>query len=196
MTMRAILRTLILICVSVALAYGHNVESNCNIVGRFLSSDPLGHASDTSLYSYANNDPVNAVDPRGRLANGFTSGITGFYPAGSSHSKTFQFSSMVGAITGGLINGSKEMLTQTVLGDYSGASTTWDSVVRQIGVGLTPVGVAADMRDLSYAWGQARENGLNLGTGLNLTMAGVAFIPGAGDLVKGGQNQLSMPQRH
>ncbi|MCS7064422.1 MAG: hypothetical protein NZM04_10385, partial [Methylacidiphilales bacterium] len=34
---------------------------------RFVSADPLGHASDMSLYSYANNDPVNGVDPSGRL---------------------------------------------------------------------------------------------------------------------------------
>ncbi|MCS7063495.1 MAG: RHS repeat-associated core domain-containing protein, partial [Methylacidiphilales bacterium] len=34
---------------------------------RFLSADPLGHASDMSLYSYANNDPVNGVDPSGRF---------------------------------------------------------------------------------------------------------------------------------
>ncbi|MCS7063984.1 MAG: hypothetical protein NZM04_08100 [Methylacidiphilales bacterium] len=35
---------------------------------RVLAADPLGHASDMSLYSYANNDPVNGVDPDGRCA--------------------------------------------------------------------------------------------------------------------------------
>ncbi|MCS7064564.1 MAG: RHS repeat-associated core domain-containing protein, partial [Methylacidiphilales bacterium] len=45
---------------------------------RFLSADPLGHASDISLYSYANNDPVNGVDPTGRHSSGLTSGISGF----------------------------------------------------------------------------------------------------------------------
>ncbi|MCS7064569.1 MAG: RHS repeat-associated core domain-containing protein [Methylacidiphilales bacterium] len=46
--------------------------------GRFLQADPLGHASDMSLYSYANNDPVNAIDPTGRHSSGLTSGISGF----------------------------------------------------------------------------------------------------------------------
>src|SRR5262249_24620491 len=35
-------------------------------LGRFLSRDPLNVAGgDTDLYSYANNDPVNEVDPQG-----------------------------------------------------------------------------------------------------------------------------------
>ncbi|MCS7063991.1 MAG: RHS repeat-associated core domain-containing protein [Methylacidiphilales bacterium] len=51
---------------------------------RFLSADPLGHASDMSLYSYANNDPVNGVDPTGRHSSGLTSGISGFNPTSSS----------------------------------------------------------------------------------------------------------------
>jgi hypothetical protein len=32
----------------------------------FLSPDPLGHASDMSLYGFANGDPVNYFDPDGR----------------------------------------------------------------------------------------------------------------------------------
>ncbi|MCS7063982.1 MAG: hypothetical protein NZM04_08090 [Methylacidiphilales bacterium] len=35
------------------------------MTGGFLSADPLGHASDMSLYSYANGDPINFVDPTG-----------------------------------------------------------------------------------------------------------------------------------
>jgi RHS repeat-associated protein len=35
--------------------------------GRFLSADPLGHASCMDLYSYAHGDPVNRIDPTGRF---------------------------------------------------------------------------------------------------------------------------------
>ncbi len=35
---------------------------------RFLSPDPLGHAASMDLYSYANGDPINFVDPTGRNA--------------------------------------------------------------------------------------------------------------------------------
>jgi RHS repeat-associated protein len=34
---------------------------------RFLSPDPLGHGSDPTLYAYADFDPVNNIDPDGRL---------------------------------------------------------------------------------------------------------------------------------
>lgn len=35
--------------------------------GRFLSPDPMGHASDPSLYAFANGDPVNRFDADGRF---------------------------------------------------------------------------------------------------------------------------------
>ena len=38
--------------------------------GRFLSPDPMGHGVSMSLYDYAGGDPVNFVDPDGRLKNG------------------------------------------------------------------------------------------------------------------------------
>ncbi|MGC3990600.1 MAG: RHS repeat-associated core domain-containing protein [Chthoniobacteraceae bacterium] len=45
--------------------------------GRFLSADPLGHASSLTLYDYANGDPVNGVDADGRYgASAFSSGYT------------------------------------------------------------------------------------------------------------------------
>jgi hypothetical protein len=36
--------------------------------GRFISPDALGHAASMDLYSFANGDPVNFVDPTGRGA--------------------------------------------------------------------------------------------------------------------------------
>ena len=36
--------------------------------GRFISPDPFGHAASMDLYSFANGDPVNFVDPTGRGA--------------------------------------------------------------------------------------------------------------------------------
>ena len=37
--------------------------------GRFLSSDPLGHAARMDLYSYANGDPIRFAGPDGRVAS-------------------------------------------------------------------------------------------------------------------------------
>ena len=34
--------------------------------GSFLSADPLGHSETPDLYSYANGDPINFIDPTGR----------------------------------------------------------------------------------------------------------------------------------
>ena len=39
------------------------------LTGRFLSCDPLGHEATPDLYAYADGDPVNNIDPDGRLAN-------------------------------------------------------------------------------------------------------------------------------
>jgi RHS repeat-associated protein len=45
--------------------------------GEFLSPDLLGHAVCMDLYSYASGDPVNNLDPDGRLATGFATGYVG-----------------------------------------------------------------------------------------------------------------------
>ena len=34
---------------------------------RFLSTDPMGHGASMSLYDYAGGDPINFVDPTGRM---------------------------------------------------------------------------------------------------------------------------------
>lgn len=41
---------------------------------RFLSPDPAGHTASCSLYDYANGDPVNGMDPDGRVAKGIGGG--------------------------------------------------------------------------------------------------------------------------
>ncbi|HEY2708788.1 MAG TPA: RHS repeat-associated core domain-containing protein, partial [Caulobacteraceae bacterium] len=36
-------------------------------LGRFLSADPAGYASDVNSYAYVGNDPVNGTDPSGMM---------------------------------------------------------------------------------------------------------------------------------
>lgn len=48
--------------------------------GKFISPDPAGHAGSMDLYSYANGDPINQMDPDGRL-QAQVQNYTGSFPA-------------------------------------------------------------------------------------------------------------------
>jgi RHS repeat-associated protein len=73
--------------------------------GRFLSTDPLGHSASLSLYDYASGDPVNFVDPDGRLSTGFKSGWSGSVSAGASNSFGFNIGMSLGGMTSGGVSG-------------------------------------------------------------------------------------------
>lgn len=75
-----------------------------------------------------------------------------------------------------------------VLGDYYESSNFAQGLGQfagQTALGFTPVGLAGDVRDFTAALGDVRSSGLTLGTGAGVALAGVAFVPGAGDFVKG-----------
>jgi RHS repeat-associated protein len=46
------------------------------VSGRFLGTDPLGHAASMSLFDYAGGDPVNNVDADGRISSAAASFLT------------------------------------------------------------------------------------------------------------------------
>ena len=82
----------------------------------------------------------------------------------------------------------KGLFGGAIKGDYYKPENTAQAVgqfLGQVGVGFTPAGIFADIRDLSAAYGDIQKDGLSWGSGTNLALGAVAVIPGVGDVVKG-----------
>jgi uncharacterized protein RhaS with RHS repeats len=82
----------------------------------------------------------------------------------------------------------KGLFGGAVKGDYYKPENTAQAVgqfLGQVGVGFTPAGILADIRDLSAAYRDIQNDGLSWGSGTNLALGAVAVIPGVGDVVKG-----------
>lgn len=56
---------------------------------KFLSPDPLGHAASMDLYNYANGDPINHIDPDGRLARMIGGAISSIFEFGRASASAF-----------------------------------------------------------------------------------------------------------
>jgi hypothetical protein len=70
------------------------------------------------------------------------------------------------------------------MGEYSTAPATWGRTLGQLGVGLTPVGIAADIRDWSKSAADLRNGS---GSWAQMAVSTVFLIPGASELGKVGK---------
>ena len=53
-------------------------------LGRFLQPDPIGYSGGTNLFTYVNNDPLNATDPNGLFCNSSGGNLSCTSPGGIS----------------------------------------------------------------------------------------------------------------
>lgn len=153
------------------------------INGRFLSPDPKGHGSSPSLYDYANGDPVNNVDPDGRMGRSLVnvgsnmlSSAWSFVSNGIYDSTVG--SAMYGSLTTALLTGNFSNYANYQIGQVQGA----------LNHGISMLGGLASMGNLV-----TNPMGILGGTlGLpNPIQMGQNWLLGqASNLVQGGVNML------
>lgn len=123
---------------------------------RFLSSDPLGLAGGLNLYTYAHNTPLAFIDPSGLCAD----------PIQYSFWDNFK--------------------TGFTRGDFAERDIGWVGIFGQTTAGLIPIyGQASDIRDTLANIKNVYRNPSERSAWVGLGFAGLAWIPGGGDFVKG-----------
>ncbi len=131
--------------------------------GTFLSPDPLGHAASMSLYDYCNGDPVNGLDPDGRCAKGFGTGVSN----GASN--------LWGTATG--LAGSAYSAVTNPQQAWTSAQNTWNDIT------FTASGVMSGLRNDPSGMAEAALDGLN--TGANNLKTQFSTPNGAGQFFGG-----------
>jgi len=87
------------------------------LIGRFITKDPLGMIDGPNVYVYCGNDPVNRIDPTGKL----------FGPPGAIQgliSGAIQ-GAIAGSVTGAVSGGWKGSVGGFILGGVAGAASGW-----------------------------------------------------------------------
>lgn len=120
-------------------------------LGRFLQTDPVGHTDELNLYTYANNDSINANDPSGEtpmhLAGAAVGGIGGLLFQAGADLLQWRLSSRgdyAGAFVGGAAGGAAAVTCgPACAGAAAGAAS---SVTRQLvnGGGFSVAAVGRD----------------------------------------------------
>jgi RHS repeat-associated protein len=159
--------------------YYHGARYYAPWLGRWTSCDPSGLVDGPCLYVFAKNEPTNLVDENGRQ-----SGPWALYEEmGRAERAITDFFSPVTDAMKAL----EPVAEQVIEGDFHKGETTWGGVGSNVVVGLIPVvGQIADARDSFAALGGVWDKPTSGKSWGNLALAAAAWIPGAGDLLKGG----------
>jgi RHS repeat-associated protein len=126
--------------------------------GVFITRDPAGFVDGPNVYTYVVQNPWTGFDPEG-LNTSDWAGMDGWSDSQEERE--------------GIQKG------QTMAGEIAA------QVYAEVAIGLTPAGVALDAKDFGTASEEVYEDPTNGWKWCGLAVAGAAFCPGPGDIIKG-----------